>query len=152
MELRPREYTVLQLMPTCTRLEIARILALHPGTVNKYQEAVYRYLDSQNRCEAVMKAIELGLIEVQTFIGGAREGVTPLLGGEGDKRKASTQEFPYVLRCNPLHHRGEEMGTFERTVLIAWVSYRVLWHYARLLDIRDERRKRCRHGSSPAGR
>lgn len=70
-ELLPREYTVLQLMPTCTRLEIARILGLHPGTVNKHQEAIYRYLNSQNRCEAVMKAIQLGLIEVKAFIGGA---------------------------------------------------------------------------------
>jgi len=63
MKLLPREYTVLQFMPTCTRQEIARILGLHPGTVNKHQEAIYRYLESQNRCQAVMCAIELGLIK-----------------------------------------------------------------------------------------
>jgi len=71
MELRPREYIVLQLMPTCRRLEIARILGLHPGTVNKHQEAIYRHLNSQNRCQAVMRAIQLGLIEARAFVGGA---------------------------------------------------------------------------------
>lgn len=70
-----REEQVLLLLATCRPFEIALILGIHKGTMNKYTEGIYRKIGGQNRCEVVMKAISKGLYR-------RSPGACPLGGGE----------------------------------------------------------------------